>query len=72
MLTTEQLTQFFIDVADYHTFYDSVKMRAGQAMYNVLNTTYPEIAKQINGSETLDPYYNDNNIPNFLAFLIGQ
>ena len=46
-------------------------LRLGQSLYNTLYKTYPEIADEIN-SKCVDPFYQDDVIPAFLAYLFAK
>lgn len=41
------------------------ELRLGQWMFNELHSEFPDIAKQITGTE-YDPFYVDSKIPAFL------
>lgn len=43
--------------------------RIGQAHFNCLRVIHPEIAEQVHGDLTLDPFYVDDRLPAFLAFV---
>ena len=43
--------------------------RIGQTYFNVLRMLQPEIAEQFRG-ESIDPFYSDDRIPNFLSVLV--
>lgn len=42
--------------------------RTGQALFNILDELRPDLAKKIVGT-IIDPFYNDNHIERFKAFL---
>lgn len=48
--------------------YKDSRLRRGQFMFNTLYRRYPAIANRINGTE-FDPFYVDERIPKFIAYL---
>lgn len=47
---------------------ESPALRVGQAFFNVLHDTRPDLAGVVAGTED-DPFYSDARIPGFLAFI---
>lgn len=46
-------------------------IRIGQHMFNTLCDYNPNLAKDIRGQlDSIDPYYNDSNVPAFLNYVI--
>lgn len=43
--------------------------RTGQAWFNQLSEDRPDLASQVQGNRTLDPYYNDGNLTRFMEFV---
>lgn len=44
-------------------------IRAGQAAFNVLATHRPDLSEQVRGDTNLDPFYQDDRLPAFYAWL---
>lgn len=42
--------------------------RKGQAYYNALTESYPELIRHVSGTDH-DPFYNDLRLPAFLTFV---
>lgn len=42
--------------------------RRGQALFNYLETVRSDLARRVNGC-SVDPFYNDDNIPAFYDFV---
>lgn len=48
-------------------------IRIGRHMFNILCDYNPNLAKDIRGQlDTIDPYYNDSNVPAFLNYIIDN
>jgi len=45
------------------------KWREGQCWFNSLCELKPELANEIRGDDSLDPFYQDENIPNFIYWV---
>lgn len=43
--------------------------RIGQALFNSLSESHPQIANELRGVKTLDPFYKDENINSCLGFV---
>lgn len=43
-------------------------IRIGQALFNALCVSWPELAEKVRGSE-VDPFYDDTRIDAFIAFV---
>lgn len=63
--------QTFIEylTAVYHEHDRNYGWRVGQAYFNVLHQRLPTLANLLRGRAVLDPFYNDGNIPAFLAYV---
>lgn len=59
--------EYLIAVDDYRL--TNPRNRRGQAYYNTLSKLYPDLAKLINGSKHLDPYFDDSKVEAFLQFV---
>jgi hypothetical protein len=67
-IDNEQLTSLFIRANEYRERHGT---RLGQAMFNVLDDIEQGLAREIAG-EDIDPYYNDDNIPAFIEYLVSE
>jgi len=47
------------------------EQRKGQAYFNALWFTYPDLADKVRGSHR-DPFYNDDRMPEFLDFVLAE
>ena len=45
-------------------------LRVGQAYFNALYKIDPDLANNIRGDGYLDPYLSDDNLPNFLRYIL--
>lgn len=66
-LTTVEYNDYLTAV--YVTFDIHGNLRLGQHMFHLLYELHPKIADNIRGTNN-DPFYNNNNIENFLKKLI--
>ena len=44
------------------------QQRFGQAFFNCLHETHPDVANEIRGRQGLDPFYNDNLVGAAIAY----
>ena len=54
-----------------HVARDHEDWRIGQTMFNVLYEMFPVLANTIRGTSK-DPFYNDDNVEEFLLWLFEQ
>lgn len=64
--TTKTLGEYMSEVAKGQRAF----VRPGQHAYNVLDIMHPDLAARVNGSSHLDPFYNDDNLPAFFAYVV--
>lgn len=66
MTTSESFINYLIALQTRHP-----SIRIGQHMFNTLYYYNPNLAKDIRGQlDSIDPYYNDSNVPAFLSYVI--
>lgn len=66
MTTSELFINYLIALQTRHP-----SIRIGQHMFNTLCDYNPNLAKDIRGQlDSIDPYYNDSNVPAFLNYVI--
>ena len=65
-LTNDEYIEFRKQLKE--TLKEFPSLRKGQIMFNVLYEVKPELADKIRSSN-IDPFYNDNNIPEFMKYI---
>ena len=70
MKESDSFEEYVVDVAKMYREYPS--LRLGQCYFNALIDYKPELAEKVRGRPSLDPFYQDKNIPAFLEFITNN